>query len=115
MAALTDINHEVVGSPFPIGYVIPIEAPPGSGNYVQGFAFGISFGLDASSTARYLQLGVNDDIFNDNTGSLQVCVGSTDPDQNACLQSVPDQASTVGLFALGLVGLAALGRRRQSA
>ncbi len=110
VATLTDANHVIVGTPFPIGYVLPVETAPGSGIYTQGFNVGLDFQLP--SNARYLQLGMNDDLFNDNTGSLQVCVGSNQSDQTACLQNVPDQASTVGLFAIGLVGLAALGLYR---
>lgn len=105
VAALTDANGTVL-NPFPVGYVIPVD--DGNGGYTQGFVFGLSFGI-SDPNAVNLQLGFNDDLFADNTGSLQVCVGSSQADIDSCINgtvTVPEPSSVL-LFAIG--GLALIG------
>ena len=125
VATLVDATGAIVGTPFPIGYVIPVQDPNDPNNpnaYVQGIVFGISFGIPLNSTATALQLGINDDIFGfgpndpalgDNTGALQVCVGSSEASQEACLNpvvAVPEP----GTLALGMLALVVMGMARRT-
>jgi hypothetical protein len=87
VGTFADASGAIVGSPFHIGlggsFVVPVGA-------------------------TQLQLGVNDDIFADNTGSLRVCVS----DAGECA-TVPEPF-TAGLLALGLSGIAVRAIRRRS-
>jgi hypothetical protein len=109
MGAVTDANGEVL-QVLSIGRVIPIDF--GNGEQ-QGFVIGISF--QAPANAARLQLGMNDDIFFDNTGALQVCVASTDREVQACRDSVGQVSEPAPLMAL-LAALPAwwVARRRKS-
>ncbi len=111
VAAITDNNGDVLNA-FPIGYVIPVS--DGQGGYQQGYVFGISFQIQ-DANAAYLQLGMNDDIFSDNTGSLQVCVASNQAGIDACLNPVSTvpEPSTLLLLAGVCLGLPWLRRSRR--
>jgi hypothetical protein len=106
VAAITDSGGGVL-FPFPIGGVFAVGCP----TCVQGFGIGISFNIPAGGAL--LQLGFNDDIFGDNTGSQQVCVGSTSAEVEACASSVPEPGTLV-LVGAGLLGLGVLLRRRKT-
>lgn len=88
VGAFTDATGAVIDTPFHIG-------------------LGGSFVVPVGATR--LQLGINDDIFGDNTGSLRVCVS----DDGGCPSSVPEPV-TASLLALGLSGAAARAVRRRS-
>jgi hypothetical protein len=124
VGALVDATGAIVGNPFPIGYVIPVPDQNSPSGYSQGYVFGISFGLPANTTAVALQLGINDDIFGfganspspgDNTGALQICVGSDQRSQDACLSpaAVPEPES-LALGSLALLAMVLAGRARRS-
>ena len=84
VGTFTDSSGAIVGTPFNIGLMRSITVPSG---------------------ASQLQLGLNDDIFSDNTGSLSVQVSGPG--------SVPDGGSTLALLSLACAGV--LGVRRYSA
>jgi hypothetical protein len=82
-----DASGVVIGTPF----------APGDG----------PFAITAPSGAVALQLGLNDDIFSDNTGALQIDVtGST------VVSGVPEP-STWAMMILGFVGIGAMTYRRR--
>jgi hypothetical protein len=87
VGTFTDVTGTIVGTPFHIG-------------------LGGSFVVPVGGTQ--LQLGLNDDIFADNSGSFRVCVS----DAGEC--NVPEPVSA-SLLALGLSGLAARAVRRRRA
>ena len=132
VGAVTEADGSVI-FPFSVGTVSP-DGPVG-GPYVQSFRIGISFAIPANT--KYLQLGINDDVFGqvlfdddgnpdtpdvlgpDNTGALQVCVGtgSIEIVDNECVlarvpTNVPEPA-TLPLFLSGLLGLGMLAYRRR--
>ena len=63
--------------------------------------------LPGTGRGDAVQLGVNEDFFADNEGSLTVCVS----DAGECVAAVPEPVSA-SLLALGLSGLAVRRRRR---
>jgi hypothetical protein len=75
----------------------------------------VGFSGTIPDDATRIQFGINDDYFYDNSGSLQVCVASTDPEVQACASgtAVPEPASLMFVGA-GLAGLAVCRRRRRS-
>ncbi len=87
VGTFADVTGTIVGTPFHIGpggsFVVPVGA-------------------------TQLQLGVNDDFFSDNEGSLTVCVS----DAGECVAALPEPVSA-SLLALGLSGLAARAVRRR--
>ena len=89
VGTFADALGNIVGNPFHVGL---------------GGSFLVPVG------ATQLQLGVNDDLFGDNTGSLRVCVS----DSGDCPASVPEPVS-VALLALGVGGMAARAVRRRRA
>jgi hypothetical protein len=89
VGTFADALGNIVGNPFHVGL---------------GGSFLVPLG------ATQLQLGVNDDFFSDNVGSLRVCVS----DSGDCPASVPEPVS-VALFALGFGGMAARALRRRRA
>jgi hypothetical protein len=108
------------GTPFPSFYLDPTNTGTpvnldelmgsfvnSSGGVIVAFAIGDGpFSITAPSGAAFLQLGVNDDIYSDNTGFLNVDVtGST-----AMVTPVP---AALPLFAAGLGVMGFLGRRRK--
>lgn len=101
----TDDNGQIVATP---------DAMEVFGDAINGYSF--VFGKGGSATpagATRLQLGVNDDIFRDNTGALQVCVGA---DFDACTVNAPvPEPATWALFVGGFAGVGALLRRRRRA
>lgn len=110
VAALTDDLGSVL-NPFPVGYVIPVSN--GVGGYTQGIVFGLSFQVTTVGATK-LSLGMNDDIFSDNTGSLQVCVASSQADMDRCIRGsrVPEPG-TVLLLGGAALAAAVLRRRRE--
>jgi hypothetical protein len=105
VATFTDASGQIVGNPFPVGYVYD-----NGGTTV--FVKGVSSGPTPTG-ATQIQLGFNDDIFADNTGSLQVCVGDTTAACNALITPVPEPNTWLLMIAgLGLAGAALRWRRR---
>lgn len=87
----------------------------------EGTSFVFGIGFDLPSNAAFLALGFNDDLFDDNTGSIGVCVhtvpgsdGSTPERCQALMttQTVP-APSVLALMALGLSGLLVAGSLRR--
>ena len=60
VAVFTDADGHVVKSPFPIGKHMVIRAPAG---------------------AVHIQFGINDDVFADNSGEIDVTIAASDPAQ----------------------------------
>ena len=87
VGTFANVTGTIVGTPFHIGL---------------GGSFLVPVG------ATQLQLGLNDDLFADNTGSFRICVS----DAGECLATVPEPVSA-SLLALGLSGLAARAVRRR--
>ena len=79
--------------------------------------FGFVFGKGGSATpfgATRIQLGLNDDIFGDNAGALDVCVGVNFDACTTNTAGVPEPASwALMLGGFGLAGAALRSRRRQ--
>ncbi len=101
----TDDSGQIVGTP---------DAMEVGGDAINGYFF--VFGKGGTPTpagATRLQLGLNDDLFFDNSGALQVCVG-TDFDACSDVTPVPEPA-TWSLLIAGFAGVGALMRRRRSA
>jgi hypothetical protein len=106
VGAWTDDSGAII-SPFSLGtYTLYDDS---SSATLVGFSGTIPTG------ATRIQFGINDDYFYDNSGSLQVCVASTDPEVLACASgtAVPEPASLMFVGA-GLAGLAVCRRRRRS-
>lgn len=81
-----------------------------SSGQIVGTPFSVGDGpttLTVPAGATQLQLGINDDIYGDNSGSLLVHI--TGP-ESVPASTIPEP-STVGLIFLGLTGVAALIRR----
>lgn len=117
VAALTDDAGNIIGSPFSIGTVSPYATDPSDPlNDSVGRAFGIGISFNSvPGGATYLNLGINDDLFFDNGGALQVCVASSDADITNCMTpaSTVPEPGTLGLLALGAVSASLLRRRRE--
>ena len=99
----TDDSGAIIGSPYATNIY-----PDGLGGY--NFTGGI-VGAATPAGATRIQLGLNDDLFADNTGSLTICVGSS---YAACFPSpgVPEPAAwALMLGGFGLVGAAVRLRR----
>jgi hypothetical protein len=88
VATFTDANGNIVGTPFAVG-----DGPTD---------------VVAPNGASQLQLGINDDNFSDNAGSLSVSVQGSDPPSNP----TPEPASLL-LIALPLGALTALEYRKR--
>lgn len=76
---------------------------------------GLSFLLPMNAVA--ISFGVNDDLFFDNSGSLRVCVGAADSFDDQCNKIGGGEVSepaTLALLGAGLLGLAAVRRRRSA-
>jgi hypothetical protein len=99
IAVLTDDAGEIVQL-FSMGTVFSDDD---TGD--QLFLVGRSFDIPANAT--YVQFGLNDDIFSNNTGALEVYVGSQD------VEPVPVPGA-VWLFASGMVGLLTVRRTYRS-
>ncbi|NJA05348.1 hypothetical protein HC024_06325 [Methylococcaceae bacterium WWC4] len=99
VGALTDDGGNIVQL-LSVGSVIKLDSG-------QGFVYGISFELPVGAT--YVQFGLNDDIFGDNTGSLNVCVSSVDEECGTSPVPVP---GAVWMFGSAIAGLATYLRRR---
>ena len=108
VATFTDSTGAIVGNPFPIGYVFDNGGTP-------FFVAGVSSGPTPLG-ATQIQLGMNDDIFADNTGSLQVCVGDSFASCRALIAGVPEpDAWLLMIGGMSLVGGALRLRRRTAA
>jgi PEP-CTERM motif len=109
VATFTDDNGQIVGNPFSVGTV-----------FFNGMSYSYLIGVGGIPTpagATRIQLGLNDDIFSDNTGSLKVCVGDSFDACDALISGgVPEPASWALMIAgFGLTGAAlrkSNGRRR---
>lgn len=71
-------------------------------------------GVAIPTIGAFLQLGFNDDLFFDNTGSQHVCVGSSSAAVEAYAAGVVGVPApgTLVLISAGLLGLSVLHRRR---
>ena len=101
--AFTDASGQLVTDPDAMNVIYF-----GPGNY--GYVFGKSSSATPAGSTQ-LQFGLNDDIFGDNTGSLDVCVGSS---FDACFPTpgVPEPAAWALLVTgFALTGLAVRRRR----
>lgn len=85
LGAMTDDNGNIIQL-LNIGTIFPGPA----------YLFGISFSVPVGAT--YVQFGFNDDIFADNTGSIDVCVSSAN---NQCRAPVVPVPAAFWLFASG--------------
>src|ERR1700677_3504351 len=106
------------GTPFPSFFIDPTNTGPdiwlaeligdfATGGVVVGTPFAIGdgpFAIMVPAGVTQLQLGVNDDIYSDNTGSLLI--------QVAGVSGVPEPA-TWTLLTIGVFGLGALLRNRR--
>lgn len=103
VATFTDDAGNIVGNPFSVGTVFVDEM----GNY--SFLVGVG-GITPDGATR-IQLGINDDIFSDNSGSFRVCVGDSFESCDRLISGVPEPESWAMMIAgFGLVG--GLMRRR---
>ena len=102
--AFTDASGKVLGGP---------DAMEVQTDGFGGFVFVSAKSGFVPAGATQIQLGLNDDIFGDNTGALRVCVGA---DVAACSFSsggVPEPATWAMMIGgLGLAGVALRRRRR---
>lgn len=100
----TDDTGQIIGTP---------DAMEVTGDAINGYSFTNSkFGDPTPVGATRIQLGLNDDIFADNTGSLQVCVGATIDD---CLRTTTDVSEPAdwSLMVAGATLLGLASRRRR--
>lgn len=95
LSSITDDQGTILRI-FSLGSVIATDDNGG-----QGFVFGVSFAVP--DNAAYVQFGFNDDIFSDNTGSLNVCVSSADDQCVAGPAAVPVPGA-IWLFGSALLG-----------
>jgi hypothetical protein len=82
VGTFADSSGDIVGTPFPIGDLATVTAPAG---------------------ATQLQLGINDDIYHDNSGSLQIQVSA-----------VPEPSSFILLGVVAAFGFIAYRWRRRA-
>lgn len=102
LGALTDDNGSIIQL-FSLGTVSP------DANGDQLYTSGVSLQVPVGAT--YVQFGLNDDIFANNTGSLNVCVSSADGQCAGSPAPVPAPAAA-WLFGAGLAAVAGFGRGR---
>lgn len=100
IATFTDDAGNIVGNPFSIGRV-----------FVEDDTYFYVVGVGAGATpdgATRIQLGVNDDIFRDNSGAFRVCVGESFDACDRLIEGpgpVPEPATWAMMIAgFGLVG-----------
>lgn len=100
----TDDDGQIVATP---------DAMEVFGDAINGYSY--VFGKGGSATpagATRIQLGLNDDLFFDNSGALQVCVGA---DFDACSNVAPvPEPATWSLLIGGFACIGANMRRRRS-
>lgn len=111
VGAFTAANGAVI-EPFSLGTFTTYEDI--DGNFVSGGRL-VGFSGLVPTGAVHIQFGLNDDIFNDNFGKLQVCVASSDEEVQACAEPVVDATvpEPASLLLLGS-GLTALVARRRA-
>jgi len=105
LGSLTDDQGSVVEL-FSLGTIVPTDDSGG-----QGFVFGINFLIPENAT--YVQFGFNDDIFADNTGSLNVCVSSAD-DQCVGTPAAVPVPGAIWLFSTAVAGVLGFCRKRKN-
>lgn len=78
-----------------------------------GYTIGIGI-IPLPMNAFYISLGFNDDIFADNTGAIDVCFGpiATVGAGDCRLPTETSEPATLALLGAGLLGLAAVRRRK---
>ena len=81
-----------------------------SAGVIQGSPFFIGIGpTDVTAAGAFLLLGINDDIFGDNSGSLRVSVTA-----DSSISAVPEP-STWAMMILGFLGIGTVTYRRRKA
>lgn len=101
--AFTDSDGNVIGDPQSLGTY-----------YNMGSSRLIGVTATAPLGATQIQFGLNDDIFGDNSGSLQVCVAAGGGCDAVAAVPEPDSWALM-IFGFGAAGAALRGRRRTPA